>query len=561
MALIANPIDDERPNTRDLMRKGLLPETLPPVFTSTNLDNVLDSTRVGRYHVTQSRRGKLAQFNSSKRGQQRRLFSIPHPLFHNDAGLFFEKNWDAIAKIYAGSTGSASKPRFPIDRFRAVEITSQGSLPTLRLQTLARKRFCLVTDVSRCFPSIYTHAIPWALNGREQAKADHRENSLNVSGNRLDFILRQSQDGQTVGIPIGPDTSRLVSELILSRVDAEYLEASRKRAHYVRHVDDYWIGGDSINECEAHLHRLRVGLGEYQLDINEAKTRIVPLAQAIGEAWPSELKREIAERFDPDWRRVLRAEDVTALLAQIVDRAVSSHDDGIIKYAIRQIDRARAWPYRWDVLEPFLAHAAIQFPHSFDYVARVIAWRARLGERLDTALWKDVTLSVATSAAALGHDSELVWALWLMKELKLKITIRQLEQFTKTSGPLVLALLAHMTVRGLTTRPALVDELQDRAAGDDQFTGAMWPLSLELYHLGHHSRLDARRRPGNDVIAIWHAARTSIIDWDSLPRVFERDEGDDGSTEEQEPDFAIEDYASAYDGDETDGDEDDVDPF
>jgi len=538
------------------MGKGSLPENLPPVFTSESLTDVFDPSDGGRYRVTQSRRGKLAGFNASKRGQQRRLFAVPHPLFQHDAAIFFEKNWDVLSKVYDNSTGSASKPQFPVDGFRAVDIISQGKLPTIRLQTLARKRFCLITDVSRCFPSIYTHAIPWALDGRTAAKADHRENSSNVRGNRLDFIVRQSQDGQTAGIPVGPDTSRLISELILSRIDADHLQGGKKQVYYVRHVDDYWIGGDSYDECETILSRLRTGLGEYQLDINESKTRIVPLSQAIGEAWPSELKREIKQSFDGIRSRRPRAEDITALLAQVIDRSVTSQDDGIIKYAIRQIDRTRAWSDRWDVLEPFLAHAAIQFPHCFDYVARVIAWRARIGHSFDEALWGDVTATVAGRAASLGHDSELVWALWLMKELNFKVTTRQVDQFTRVSGPLVLALLAHMAVQGRTTRAKFISDLEERAVADDQFTNEMWPLTLELHHLGHHRRLDAHRRVGNDVVAAWHSAKKSIVNWNRMPRVFDHEEAEGEHKDDWEPEFAIEDFASAYDGDDEDEDAD-----
>lgn len=553
MATIEDMVEEERqPRLGPLLRKGMLPESLPPIFTSANLFDIPGITVGSRYYVTKSRRGQLAGFNASKRGQQRRMFGVPHPLFHHDTSYFFERNWTAVEGVIAGSNGSASKPTFPVRSFRAVGITSQSRLPTLRLQTLARKRFCLVTDVSRCFPSIYTHAIPWALDGRDAAKADRNEASASVRGNRLDFALRQAQDGQTVGIPVGPDTSRLVSELILSRIDADHLQSTSKPIYYVRHVDDYWIGGDTLEECEGHLHRLRVGLAAYQLDINEAKTRILPLAQAIGEAWPSDLKRDIAAAFG-GWGLPGLLE-ITALLTRIIDRAVSMRDEGIIKYAIRQIDRAKAWDRRWDVLEPFLAHSAIQFPHSFDYVARVIAWRARLEEPLDRDLWKEVILTVAGSAAVLGHDSELVWALWLMKELGIRLTQRQLDALVETSGPLVLAMLAHMTVNGLTTRTALLTDLQERVAGPDQFAGALWPLSLELYHLGHHARLNAAGVPGNSVLGAWHAAQASMIDWSNQPRVFEREETDADELGD-DPLYAIEDFASAYeDEDEEDDD-------
>lgn len=546
-------VDENVPRIRDLLRKGMLPENLPPIFSTQSLFDLPAISQANRYLVSRSRKGKLAGFNASKRGLQRRMFAVPHPLFHHDASMFFERNWSAVSAVLGGSRGSASKPTFPAVGYRAVSITPQGKLPAVRLQTLASKRYCLITDVSRCFPSIYTHAIPWALDGFEAAKQDRHENSTTVRGNRLDFISRQSQDGQTIGIPVGPDTSRLISELILSRVDRDHLQRGRKRVKFVRHVDDYWIGGDTIEECEAHLHRLRAGLAAFQLDINESKTKVLPLAEAIGEPWPSELKKDIGEAF-PRWGQRPAVQDITALLSRIIDRAVRAQDDGIVKFALRQIDRAHGWDRRWDILEAFLAHVSIQFPHSFDYVARVIAWRARRDDPFDKALWHDVVVTVAGGAATLGHDSELVWALWLMKELGIKVSKRQLDLYTRTSGPLVLSLLAHMTTRGLTTQPALLNSLQDRVVGDDQFSGALWPLSLELYHLGHHNGLDAHRAPGSDLLDAWHVAGKSLINWDGLPRVFERDD-DEPEQGDWEPEFAIEDFASAYDDDDEEQDD------
>jgi len=278
----------------------------------------------------------------------------------------------------------------------------------------------------------------------------------------------------------------------------------------------------------------------------------VPLSHAIGETWPTELKRDIGDAFPRhQWRNRARAQDVTALFAKVVDRAVSSHDDGIIKYALRQVDRSRSWNARWDVLEPFLAHCAIQFPHSFDYVARVIAWRARRDEDYDHRLWKEVALTVAASAASVGHESELLWALWLLKELGNKVSARQIDQFTKIAGPLVFAFLAHMTVNGQAGRADLLDKLEAMAVGSEQFTGTLWPVTLELYHLGNSAHLEAYRAAGTAVSAAYHAAGASIIDWQAMPRVFDREEGE-AQGEDWEPDYAIEDYASAYDDDEDD---------
>ena len=56
------------------------------------------------------------------------------------------------------------------------------------------------------------------------------------------------------------------------------------------------------------------------------------------------------------------------------------------------------WNNNWDILEHFLAQCAVQFPHSFDFVARVIAWRIRLGQSVDVPM-SDGDRSVGSQAA------------------------------------------------------------------------------------------------------------------------------------------------------------------
>lgn len=59
------------------------------------------------------------------------------------------------------------------------------------------------------------------------SKVNRRLDSL---GNKLDYLVRQGQDGQTVGIPIGPDTSLVIAELLMHDVDKN-LSKEIGRAH------------------------------------------------------------------------------------------------------------------------------------------------------------------------------------------------------------------------------------------------------------------------------------------------------------------------------------------
>jgi hypothetical protein len=408
-----------------------------------------------------------------------------------------------------------------------------------------------VADVSRFYPSIYTHTIPWAINGKDAAKRDTKSSSSTIFGNRLDFTIRQAQERQTIGIPVGPDTSRVTAEIILSRVDKRF-ETLSKKLVYLRHVDDYWIGGQTVEECERHLQNLRLALHESELALNEFKTRIVHSNVVFGESWPTELEKEIREALSP----LAKEANTVAMLSKVVDRATKESDDGMIRHAIRKVDDNKLWTSHWNVLQHFLAQCAIQFSHSFDYVARVVSWHVRTGKDVDRKLWREVTVTLAIQAAALGRDSEVLWCLWLLKELETKISASLSTALLKNSCPLVLGYLAHFYSRGLTADNDLGKKLWAAVDGD-VFAGRYWPLTLELIHLGivnpapQNSRTEAPLR-------VLHEANASLIDWDARPRVFGDGPPESGADADY-PDHAIEDYTSDYDKDEDDEDSDEED--
>ncbi|MEI5682767.1 RNA-directed DNA polymerase [Mesorhizobium sp. CCNWLW179-1] len=358
------------PSAELFVTQGILPENIPPIFNTQHLWSHFSDFGNG-YGITGKGVGEHATYNASKRGGQRRIFGMPHPAYIRDAGLFYEKHWDELSKLLQGSSGSASKPNFVLHGNRHVRITPHSDLPRIRLRAFSRFKYCLVTDVARFFPSIYTHSIPWAINGKKESKEDQAPQSAKIYGNRLDFILRQSQSKQTIGIAVGPDVSKVASELLMASVDRCFLQmAGRANPIFVRHVDDYWVAGNTYEECEKHLQNLRMALREHELDINEAKTKIVSTKLVFGEDWPFEFDKEILLSLtdkDSDKNESL------SILSKVVERATITEDDGIIRHAIRRIDEKKLWSSDWDLLQHFLAQCAVQFPHSFDYVARVIA--------------------------------------------------------------------------------------------------------------------------------------------------------------------------------------------
>ena len=55
------------------------------------------------------------------------------------------------------------------------------------------------TDIANCYPSVYTHAIDWALIVKTKAKSNHEGIRI---GSMIDKTLQDMNEGQTNGIPM-----------------------------------------------------------------------------------------------------------------------------------------------------------------------------------------------------------------------------------------------------------------------------------------------------------------------------------------------------------------------
>jgi hypothetical protein len=109
------------------------------------------------------------------------------------------------------------------------------------------KRFDIqmTLDVAKCFDSIYTHSLAWAVKDKEFVKQNIRSSSF---GNDFDFVIRHGNHNETNGIPIGPEVSRVFAEIIFQEVDRLAISRLSERGckfgiDYVfrRYVDDVYI--------------------------------------------------------------------------------------------------------------------------------------------------------------------------------------------------------------------------------------------------------------------------------------------------------------------------------
>ena len=114
-----------------------------------------------------------------------RLFGVPTPMKYQRLCAILRDNWDEIKKHFHSQTDGEdyrisrihpckhhdSKVLFEMN-YKSLRVNGNPETDLLFLDTpsFVASKYIVKADISTCFPSIYTHSIPWALVGKDTAK-------------------------------------------------------------------------------------------------------------------------------------------------------------------------------------------------------------------------------------------------------------------------------------------------------------------------------------------------------------------------------------------------------
>lgn len=141
----------------------------------------------------------------------------------------------------------------------------------------------LKIDVTKCFDSIYTHTISWALFNKNIIKTNI-EPSLSTFGGEFDRLMQDLNANETNGIIIGPEFSRIFAELILQQIDINIYEKlkindlnGKNLIHKVdyeffRYVDDYFIFYNNEIDVQRIKETFKLALKEFKMYLNNEKS-------------------------------------------------------------------------------------------------------------------------------------------------------------------------------------------------------------------------------------------------------------------------------------------------
>ncbi|MFP1985087.1 RNA-directed DNA polymerase [Lonsdalea quercina] len=467
---------------KGLLERGYFPKELPKPFTTEpfarlmeTLSNYSDLTQIpgvfGKPIVKESRipAAKEVFYSLARGGLQRRQLSICNPVLFYLLAREMVSNWQEIKPSVSGSMFAATEPEFKRDGRAINGKYSQNSMAKLARKNRIGAKYILTTDISRFYHSIYTHSIPWALHGKDFAKVNRRLDSL---GNKLDYLVRQGRDGQTVGIPIGPDTSLVIAELLMHSVDKNLSrELPGVKGH--RFIDDYELSFTSRDEAERAYHILNANLSEFELALNTKKTHILPLPVRLEKHWVSELKR-----FQIRDNTSSQAMDLESYFSLSFDLYNQYPNESVLQWAISCLGSINIERDNWSLFQHLLMLCVAPEPACLPFVLKQILLRKKT---LSNVLEDELTLllnKLIVGHAELRHSSEVANALWGCLALRLKVNVDAVNKISTCRDSCIALLALDCEHQGLTDM-ALNKNVWEDYLNIDSLYGDQWLLAYE----------------------------------------------------------------------------------
>lgn len=443
-----------------LLARGFFPKELPPPFQTHAFADKASSIKE-KWDTFQNRMSSKARathpepshpilFDMARKGHARRTLAIPNAVNQFYVVEEIAKRWEAISLLIESSALSITKCTIAPSG-RAIPVLPLSALAEKRISLYATQGAILQTDVLSFYHSIYTHAIPWALHGKAEAKANRNPNDTSVFGNRIDFLIRSCQDGQTIGIPVGPDTSRIISEFMLCAVEAKIPLHLRKRiACGFRYIDDFFLCFGNSADAEAVLAGLREACLHFDLQLNASKTHTIPALAFNEEAWPSEISAiPIASSGKNQRRSLIR------FFSTVIRLAKDLPNESIASFAIRKTARLRVSRENWDVYEAFLLRVARENSNCIDSVVKILCTYAAIGYVMSSSVQLFIERTIADHAPYNQHF-EVAWVLWLARSLEIRISSTASSHVFKMENDICIILALHLRGRSLMSGGAQI---------------------------------------------------------------------------------------------------------
>lgn len=347
---------------------GLFAEKIPNFLTS---ETFLDYTKTLSLPLKMAPKDYI-RYSSMRNTNVPRQLAIPEPFSYANQCYTLAQNWSLIKDHFRNKT--AGNP-YKISRIHIRKLFGKQALFEMNYKNfrddgepeqdiVIKSRYVAEVDISACFPSIYSHSISWSLVGKELAKTTSKSTKANNSlwYNKLDYYTRCMKFGETNGLLIGPHTSNLISEIILTTVDEKINDHGFK---YIRNIDDYTCYTESYEEAERFIMMLSDELAKYELSLNNKKTKIASLPKANVRNWVPKLNHfNFTNTYQIDGETAIRVKELKGFFDFVLELMVeNNYDAAILNYSIKILSNKHLGKNAKQYYYKQLHHLVLLYPY------------------------------------------------------------------------------------------------------------------------------------------------------------------------------------------------------
>jgi hypothetical protein len=420
-----------------LLDRGFYPRELPPTFRTINYGALLRSKP--EYLNPQGDFSGDTIFLDGETFQgNHRIFGVINPINYAILSDFISKSWPSIEQVLKLSKFSAFKvvfPNSPEVGGRSFEGSSFSAKKQKQAYLSSAYPSVVHLDINRFYGSIYSHSIPWAVLGKSEALKLYANKTLDTHWSaQLDRLVRACNRNQTIGIPIGPDTSRIISEVVLSRIDHELRRNGQgfRKKQVFHNIDDYEIGVKSSTEAESVIAKFEKEIRKFELRSHDGKTKV--LSGEVSESIRWEAKFELLVDLDEDGF-------LDGLFGLIATERQANPGSNIVGFALSRFAKNIASCENKKLSLRHLQTLLYCSPRFIIWVAPLLVG-LKGGDDLDGAQKRMLRWGVEECSRR--HDTvSLLWFLYLHLHFDLKLSKELTKRCLEVDSVLVDLMLAH----------------------------------------------------------------------------------------------------------------------
>jgi Reverse transcriptase (RNA-dependent DNA polymerase) len=384
-----------------LLNHGLFPDKIPPCFTSQGFAELAsellaeyianeDGNKIKKYIEKYS--SDYIRYQALRDTNVPRHLGVPHPASYAVQVFAIARHWQLILEhcnkpvsqfsqihVRHTSNGRVFEMNYKGDEHYAKEETE--------LTWMAGSKYVVKADIASCFPSMYTHTIPWALHGKTEAKKP--DQAFKLAGNFIDKVTQGTRDKQTNGLLIGPHSSNVISEIILTTIDVDLQKKGYVKV--LRYIDDYTFYAKNHDEAERFVKDLGMCLRAYELSLNDKKTQILELPRPSTENWIQRLSTFVFSDSEE-----IRISTIRSYLDLALECSKKIGKSTPLNYAIKSlgdrrlncrakrmytqeaINLALAYPYLTPLLDEYVFHK-YPYPEQVEVISKFCTTLVELG--------------------------------------------------------------------------------------------------------------------------------------------------------------------------------------